>query len=234
MTEEFTRPLSNLTEAELQRFISMLEYISKNAHTFEQLNEPKTNDAWTSFSLTLKLLLILVSGTLNILALLVYIRSRKWRLPMGVYFIALTLNNLGMCLLAMTPSFIAEMSGMVKREINAAPACLILGFSSGFFTKGSILCQVLINLDRFVAIQWPYRYLEHMTNKKAIFFSLSTFILVGVLQCLSYFIHNNSLYVEPLQSCMSTVLENQLRERLDNQDYNKSNSDDSDYGEFII
>lgn len=133
----------------------------------------------TSIAL-INILLALVTIVGNVICIITLIKTRSLHVPSNVFVGALCFSDLFAGLIVQ-PLFIAVLF-LVQTSHDIETLHKYYAALFIFTTTASFLYTYLVTLDRYFAICHPFRYVATVTCKKYIYLTLSTIILVILLQ----------------------------------------------------
>ena len=161
-------------------------YIERNQSETEKLGRNSYTETIVIINCLLNVPLIFISIIGNALVLAAILRTPSLHSPSAVF----------LCLLAMSDLLV----GFVTQPFYIANALrLQLSFSDAVFTLSTLTCGVslgmmaAISVDRFIALHYPMRYPDLMTTKRAIYTSVTLWLLSILLSCLIFL--NKDVYL---------------------------------------
>ena len=157
----FTNSTDYDLDSETQTFIP--QQLSSAPTQMKMMTSQNPTTVW--LLLTMKISITVISIIANLIGLAVLVYGRMYR--QNMYMITLLIT----CVDLLTSTFhlpIAIIVAETGLKVSESTLCFINALNTSFFTDVALLGQMLFNIDRYIAIRWPYIYLAKVTKFRLI------------------------------------------------------------------
>ena len=103
----------------------------------------------------------------NAFCLVVLNRASHLNTPTKLFLKSLTISDLCVGLFSTSPHAIVSAIGHILSEEVLQKYCIVTNMASVIFYVGSTLSLLLVNIDRYLAIEYPLKYMKIVTIRKA-------------------------------------------------------------------
>ena len=135
---------------------------------------------------TVKVIIAILCTCGNCLIML-SLKKFEWLRVATNYFVALLAfydfcNGLSTSSLMVARLLISQPGDNITVEYNVI--CKMNVYIAAFAGYGNLLCLIIITMDRYIYINWPLRYYELVTNRKALVVSINCLLLTSVVSAI--------------------------------------------------
>ena len=126
--------------------------------------------------------IIVILCTFGNSLVIISLKKFEWlRVPTNIFVALLAFcdfcNGFPTFSLLAATSFLSPQNTTIQYDVICKTNVYLAGFSG----YGNLLCIIIITIDRYIYINWPFRYYELVTNRKALVVSIICFIITNLV-----------------------------------------------------